>query len=189
MPAALSLGNPQHFERFAEEARRLVHQHCTLQAEAKAAFVRGRLTERTVSQLSELVALRNQLAPFARDVDMSCSAEEDSLLHRPLEPWSADEQKAMKAIVQERVLQLLSKHRRVDDACDDEASDSDVEEDVKQGLQQLRQVAQATAAPKVVAPKVELPQVDPALQAELQRRRRELEDLLRQIAKWRTRAD
>jgi len=197
-----ALLSPRHLESFAAEARKCVKVHCERQAHVKVSEFRKRLMQRIQDHLQDLVVHRDQLAPNARGVDVTLKEEEEKELFRPLKHWPEEEQKVMKAVMQERVIQLLSLNRREPGSDSEsesskaptESEDSGLDDDVKRGLKRLQRPElgnfHETEAPPPPPPKEKKkrpPVVDKQAEAELARRLKELEELRKQLEEWRKR--
>lgn len=197
---------PPQFDMFVKDARNSVQEHCEAHAKAKIAAQRKRLAQRIEVHLSELVELRDKFAPKARDLSCACSEQEDRELHKPLDRWPEVERVAMKSVIQERVLQLLARHMGPVEVSDSESepdtatdeADSDLDDDVQRRLRQLKKplaaVPEHTAAPAMAQTRKKKigtrgVDVDPQAEAELEKTRKELENLRHELANWQRRAD
>jgi len=94
-------------EVFVAEVKEAMDEHLSLHAKKAITEFRSRLTENTETYLTKVMEYREKMAPWLRAIDVTCP-EEHLRVFKPLEKWSKDEERVMRKIIDERVLQLYS---------------------------------------------------------------------------------
>eukprot|EP00929_Paragymnodinium_shiwhaense_P044367 TRINITY_DN22770_c0_g1_i1.p1 TRINITY_DN22770_c0_g1~~TRINITY_DN22770_c0_g1_i1.p1 ORF type:complete len:829 (-),score=206.44 TRINITY_DN22770_c0_g1_i1:359-2845(-) len=120
-PAAAEM--EAQLQHFMDEAVKVIQDHCAGLMRDRAQARERTLVLEAHKFLQEVVQHRNKLAPIRRAMETMLPLEDP--IYKPLEAWPQAEREAMKDIIEERLLQLLSAE------CQPPLPDEDEEEETK----------------------------------------------------------